>query len=81
MGLVKAGKFIAFDQESEIGLSRTDMREGRGVDPLDLTEYDGKVIMVSGNLHGSTMYRATVVDEAGPILTAVVLELFGKRSN
>lgn len=36
--------------------------------------------MVSGDLHGNLMYSTVVVDEAGPILTAVVLELFGKRS-
>jgi hypothetical protein len=79
MGLVKEGKFISFGEKSEIELSTTDVVEGRGPDPLDLTKYEGKVIMVSGTIHGSTMYRATVIDEAGPILTAVVLKMFGSR--
>jgi hypothetical protein len=80
MGLVRAGKLVPFDQKSEIELTTTGIVDGRGPDPLDLTKYEGKVIMVRGMLQGATMYRAEVIDEAGPILTAIVLELFGKRS-
>lgn len=45
---------------------------------LDLTEYEGKVIMVDGQDGGRWIYSASIVDVAGPILTAVVNKLFGK---
>jgi hypothetical protein len=48
---------------------------------IDLAEYEGRAIMVSGHDDGSWIYSASVIDEAGPILTAVVEQLFGKASN
>jgi len=45
---------------------------------INLTEYEGKAIMVNGVLpeHKGWLYEANVVDQASPILTAVVEELF-----
>jgi hypothetical protein len=80
MGLVKDEKFVPFGKRSEIKLETIAMQEARSPNPLDLTRYKGKVIMVSGDLHGNTMYSAKVIDEAGPILTAVAVKLFRKRS-
>lgn len=46
---------------------------------LDLTPYEGKAVMVSGRDGGAGwVYSAQVVDEAGPILTAVVYQVFGQ---
>jgi hypothetical protein len=45
---------------------------------LDLAEYEGKAIMVYGNGGGEWIYSAKVIDEAGPILTAVVGQVFGE---
>ena len=45
---------------------------------IELTEYDGKAIMVQGHGGGEWIYSARVVDEAGPILTAVVGRVFGQ---
>jgi hypothetical protein len=80
MGVVKEGKFLPFDEKSEIKLETIAMQEATSPVPLDLTKYEGKVIMVRGDLQGSLMYSAEVFDEAGPILTAVVVELFRKRA-
>jgi hypothetical protein len=45
---------------------------------IDLAEYEGKAIMVTGSLpeHKGWLYEATVIDQSGPILTEVVKELF-----
>ena len=45
---------------------------------INLGEYEGKAIMVSGVLpeHKGWLYEANVIDQASPILTEVVKELF-----
>lgn len=43
---------------------------------LDLTEYEGKVIMINGQDGGRWIYSASIIDAAGPILTAVVNKVF-----
>jgi hypothetical protein len=45
---------------------------------INLAEYEGKAIMVSGVLpeHKGWLYEANVIDQAGPILSEVVKELF-----
>ncbi len=47
---------------------------------INLNEYEGKAIMVTGALPElkGWLYEATVVDQAGPILTEVVKETFGQ---
>ena len=46
---------------------------------LDLTPYEGKAGMICGHGgDGGWVYSASVVDEAGPILTAVVYQVFGR---
>ena len=45
---------------------------------LDLSVYEGKAIMVGGHDGGGWIYSAAVIDQAGPILTAVVQEVFGQ---
>lgn len=47
---------------------------------LDLTEYEGKAIMVRGHSSGGWIYSAEVIDQAGPILTAVVQRVFAKQA-
>ncbi len=45
---------------------------------IDLAEYEGKAVMVTGVLpeHRGWLYEANVIDQAGPVLTEVVKELF-----
>lgn len=45
---------------------------------IELTEYECKAIMVQGHGGGDWIYSAEVIDEAGPILTAVVGRVFGQ---
>ncbi|MCJ7444419.1 MAG: hypothetical protein MUO26_07815 [Methanotrichaceae archaeon] len=47
---------------------------------INLNEYEGKAIMVTGVLPElkSWLYEANVIDQAGPILTEVVKETFGQ---
>ncbi len=44
---------------------------------VNLTEYENTAIMVHGLLMGEWICRAEVIDAAGPILTAVVQQVFG----
>ena len=48
---------------------------------INLSEYEGKAIMVTGALpeHKGWLNEANVIDQAGPILSEVVKETFGKR--
>ncbi len=45
---------------------------------INLAEYEGKAIMATGTLpeHRGWLYEANVIDQAGPVLTEVVKELF-----
>jgi hypothetical protein len=45
---------------------------------IDLAEYEGKAILVTGVLHEHKgwLYEASVIDQAQPILTEVVKEIF-----
>jgi hypothetical protein len=48
---------------------------------INLTDLEGKALMVKGSLpkFEGWLYEASVVEEASPILTMVVKELFGKK--
>jgi hypothetical protein len=45
---------------------------------IDLAEYEGNAIMVSGVLpeRKGWLYEASVIDQSGPIVTEVVKEIF-----
>lgn len=47
---------------------------------LDLVAYEGRAIMVQGYHEGEWIFEAKVVDQAGPILTQVVQQVFGTAS-
>lgn len=82
LGIVQNGQFLPLAPERAFGLSvgLTAIRMQEAIAPeageLDLTDYEGKAIMVRGHDAGGWIYSATVVDHAGPILTAVVERLF-----
>lgn len=48
---------------------------------IDLVKYGGSAIMVRGIDGEGWIYSAVVVDQAGPILTAVVQQVFSARRN
>lgn len=62
-------------------LTESPMQAGHGpeVREIDLSAYAGRAIMVSGNLSGGWIWSAHIVDEAGPMLSAVVLKVFGAQ--
>lgn len=45
-----------------------------------MTKYEGQAIMVRGHDGGNWLYSAEVIDQAGPILTAVVQQVFSQSS-
>ncbi len=48
---------------------------------LQLAAYEGRAIMMEGMDQGGWVYSASVVDQAGPILTEVVRHVFGQTSS
>jgi len=83
IGLVRDGRFMLLAPRSALGgwvrLTSMPMQAAQPPDSaeLDLSEYEGTAIMVSGRDAGGWIYSARVVSMAGPILTAVVQEVFG----
>ncbi|MFX1486971.1 MAG: hypothetical protein ACFFBS_07770 [Promethearchaeota archaeon] len=93
LGIVKRGEdpskglqlqILAPDSESGHfrRLTSIQMQEARPPEAgeLDLAEYEGKAIMVNGLNGGRWIYSASIVDVAGPILTATVNKLFGETA-
>lgn len=86
LGIVQNGAFQCLSPgHSAGGFCRlTRIAKPESVPPehkeLDLTEYEGKAIMVYGHNGGGWIYSAEVIEQAGPILTAVVQKIFGQAS-
>lgn len=86
IGLVRDGRFMLLAPRSALGgwvrLTGIPMQAAQPPDSaeLDLTEYEGRAIMVSGHDAGGWIYSARVMSMAGPILTAVVQHVFGQGS-
>jgi len=91
LGLVKKGKDPSKGLQLQLlvpdslsghfrRLTSIQMQEARAPEAgeLDLVEYEGKIVMVSGHDGGRWIYSASIVDVAGPILTTVVNEVFKK---
>jgi hypothetical protein len=82
LGVVRDGRFFIIHPEhsarSHLRLTTVappDMnRPEQGL--LDLSPYDGKVIMVEGVGQGGWLYAAKVVDQASPIVMALIQEFF-----
>ena len=82
LGMVQGGRFTALYPEKRIGreLHFTTIAPMTAQRPetalLDLSAYAGRVIMVQGDEHGRWLYSAKVIDQASPITTVVLHELF-----
>ena len=50
---------------------------GRPIAPMPLEAYEGYALLVSGNQSGGWIYEVKVIDQAGPILTALLQHVFG----
>lgn len=81
LGIVEVGKFKLLLPTTEQGAYRrlTTLPQQASQPPqlheLDLSEHEGETIMVSGDDGGEWLWSATIIDEAGPILAAVVHKL------
>ena len=85
VGIVHNGQFRRLALDGEVGdpLRLTQVEPVATLTPdtgaLDLTRYEGSVLMVRGyDQPGEWVYAAEVIDVAGPILTMVVQRLFGQ---
>ena len=82
IGIVHNGRFHLLDPEptGDEPVMLTTIQMTMALPPelhqLDLTEYEGRAIMVRGYDPGGCIYEAHVIDQASPILTAVVQRLF-----
>lgn len=85
LGMVENGRFQSLLSTSPgISLNKRlttiGMQESRPPESqeLDVSQYEGKAIMVSGHDGGDWIYSATVIDVGSPILTAMVQQMFRK---
>ncbi len=85
IGVVKGGEFVILDPPSPAGrtarLTRIPIQAARSPesDEIDLVGYEGRTIMVCGQEDGGWIYSAKIVDQAGPIVTALVEKVFGQE--
>jgi hypothetical protein len=84
LGIVKSRKLHLLQPDPLAGaqarLTRIKMQQAQSPDSaeIDLTDYEGQAIMVRGREAGEWIYSAEVIDQVGPILSAVVEKLFSK---
>ena len=83
IGMVFNGQFrpLVTEKETTTLLRLTTINAQAAQSPdsaeVSLAPYEGTAIMVRGIDKGEWIYSATVVEQAGPILTAVVNRVFG----
>jgi hypothetical protein len=86
LGVVQGGRFrpLAIERDSADSLRLTNVAIQAAQTPesgeLSLATYEGSAIMVRGIDNGEWIYSAIVMDQAGPILTAVVREVFDSEN-
>ncbi len=90
LGLVQDSRFTVLVPEAahccSVRLTRLEQpaimeSEAVATHELDLSKYEGRAIMVRGSLpeYKGWLYEAQIIDEASPILTAVVNKIFAKK--
>jgi hypothetical protein len=80
VGVVRNGRFEAVEpRTSSDSLTEIAMQEARSPESgeIELSAYEGRAILVAGHDGGGWIYSARVVDEAGPLVTALVSRVFG----
>jgi hypothetical protein len=89
LGIVEGGRFIILSPQEDFCCS---IRLTKVLEPsplseqavtsheIDLSEHEGKALMVSGHLpeEKSWIYGAEIIDQAGPIMAAMVQQMFGQ---
>ena len=78
LGIVEGGEFRTLLPltETPVRLTRIAVQEARSPesDEIDLRRYEGRALLIKGSDQGGWIYRAEIVEVAGPILTMVVQE-------
>jgi hypothetical protein len=83
IGMVADGKFTFLSPRRAIAgekrLTTIAVQEARlpETGALNLSKYEGKAIAVQGIDQGDWIYSASVIDTAGPLVTALVEKVFG----
>jgi len=83
MGLVRRGELVlsvpSGRPDPTVRLTRVPSQAAEAAEAaeLDLSQYEGRAIMVRGDDQGRWIHSAEIVDVAGPILSAVVERLSG----
>ena len=81
-GIVSGGKFKIFAPQNLEGevVGLTTIREDEAPPPesgeINLSQYEDKIIEVSGQVEGDWIYSAVVVEEAGPVLSDFLRKVF-----
>lgn len=81
-GIVSGGKFKIFAPqhlEGEVVRLTTIMEEAATppeTGEMDLSQYEDKIIEVSGQVEGDWIYSAVLVEEAGPVLSGFLRKVF-----
>ena len=84
IGVVQDGTFWILEPTALAGasarLTGIAMQEARSPESkeIDLAPYEGCAIMVRGRSGGGWVYSAEVIDQGGPLLTALVQHAFGR---
>jgi hypothetical protein len=84
LGIVKNRQLHLLQPDSlantSVRLTRIQMQQAQSPESaeIDLTEYEGQAIMVRGREGGDWIYSAEVIDQVGPILSALVEKLFSE---
>jgi hypothetical protein len=87
LGIVQNGQFQPLSPKPATGgpirLTTISMQMAQAPETgeLDLAKYEGSAIMIRGrDAGGGWIYSAEVIDQAGPILTAVVQKVFSETT-
>lgn len=86
LGIVREGAFEMllpdYAPAGAVRLTTLQVQEARAPESaeLDLSKLEGLAVMIVGYDEGDWIYEASIVDQAGPILTTVVDALFGEES-
>jgi len=80
IGMVTRGKFFPLEKEKSVEVTQIGVVEAASPTPMNLEQYEGKVIMISGQDGGSDdiIYSAKIEDVASPIVSFIAMKVFNR---
>jgi hypothetical protein len=83
LGIVKNGKFHILVPTTEstepVRLTEDSMVIGRNLVEMNISKYEGLAIAVKGYGGSDWIYSAEIVDQAGPIVSALFAKIFNQE--